>query len=111
MLYAEDDTDIPAEHSVRLFRAAVRCIEVGVGGPTKVDGDAAGDVELLGRIEGCRQSCGEGGSATVWPTRKREIRLQLQKYGVHDKIMSYPATSLAVHRAFQGSGRQQSYVQ
>lgn len=99
LLHAEDDTDIPVEHSVRLFTKAVGGAE---GSPLHADG--SGDQRVLSRITECRQSHGEGGSITTWSTRKGVIRLQLLKYGVHDKIMSYSATSLAIDRAFQSSG-------
>ncbi|KAF4986254.1 hypothetical protein FDECE_16047 [Fusarium decemcellulare] len=92
-LHAEDDTDIPMEHSMKLYREAVRVAE-GVKDATDNSSD------LLERIDKARETRGEGGSITVWPTKKGDIRLETLKYGVHDKIMSYPATGLAVSRAF-----------
>ncbi|KAG5749596.1 hypothetical protein H9Q70_007725 [Fusarium xylarioides] len=90
---ADDDTDIPMEHSIKLYREAVRAAE-GVEDLTENDG------ELLGRISSVEKSRGAGGSITAWPTRKGNIRLEILKYGVHDKIMAYPATGLAISRAF-----------
>lgn len=98
LLHAEDDADIPMEHSVRLFREAVRTADA--------DSDAknsttAHEVESLDhRIEERTVSRGQGGTVSVWPTRKGDIRFERLKYGVHDKIMSFPATGLAVSRAF-----------
>ncbi|KAF4470340.1 Monoacylglycerol lipase ABHD12 [Fusarium albosuccineum] len=92
-LHAEDDTDIPMEHSIKLFKEAVRVAE-GVKDATDNSSD------LLERIDKGRETRGEGGSITVWSTKKGDIRLEILKYGVHDKIMSYPATGLAVSRAF-----------
>ncbi|KAL2022012.1 hypothetical protein VTK56DRAFT_6252 [Thermocarpiscus australiensis] len=94
-LHAEDDTDIPMEHSVKLFTEAVR---VASGATYANDSSTAGD--LLTRIDSVRESRGEGGWLSVWPTKKGDIRLEILKYGIHDKIMSYPATGLAVSRAF-----------
>ncbi|KAF4953375.1 hypothetical protein FSARC_12426 [Fusarium sarcochroum] len=93
LLHAQDDTDIPMEHSIKLYKEAVRVVE---GVKDLADNDGA----LLSRIDKVEQSRGEGGSITVWPTKKGDIRLEILKYGVHDKIMSYPATGLAIGRAF-----------
>ncbi|KAG5664250.1 hypothetical protein KAF25_007984 [Fusarium avenaceum] len=93
LLHAEDDTDIPMEHSIKLYREAIRAAEDAK--------DLAGDEEaLLDSIGKAEKSRGEGGSLTIWPTKKGDIRLEILKYGVHDKIMSYPATGLAISRAF-----------
>lgn len=94
LLHAEDDTDIPMENSLKLYREAVRVAE----NSTNVTEDEG---TFLERIERLKESRGEGGSITVWPTRKGDIRLEILKYGVHDKIMSYPATGLAISRAFK----------
>lgn len=93
LIHAEDDTDIPMEHSIRLFQHAVQEAE----GRKDVNGDDG----LLERLEERRVSLGEGGYTTLWKTDKGEIRLEILKYGVHDMIMSYPVTSLAVSRAFR----------
>ena len=100
LLHAQDDTDIPMEHSVKLYREAVRVAE---GANDLVENDGA----LLHRIAKTEQSRGEGGSVTVWATKKGDIRLEILKYGVHDKIMSYPATGLAISRAFASVRSQQ----
>lgn len=97
LIHAEDDGDIPMEHSVRLFRRAVSEVE----GKT-----AVGDEEALLRgIEERRVSLGEGGFTMLWETDKGSIRLEIPKYGVHDRLMSYPVTSLAVSRAFESRGK------
>jgi abhydrolase domain-containing protein 12 len=93
LLHAQDDTDIPMEHSVKLYREAIRIAE---DANDLVENDEA----LLHRIVKTEQNRGEGGSVTVWATKKGDIRLEILKYGVHDKIMSYPATGLAISRAF-----------
>ncbi|KAL3600970.1 hypothetical protein FPOAC2_05223 [Fusarium poae] len=93
LLHAQDDTDIPMEHSVKLYREAVRMAE-------NADNLTEDEGALLLRVDKNEQSRGEGGSITVCATRKGDIRLEILKYGVHDKIMSYPATGLAISRAF-----------
>ncbi|KAI8722590.1 AB hydrolase-1 domain-containing protein [Fusarium sp. LHS14.1] len=98
LLHAEDDTDIPMENSIKLYREAVRVAE-NIKNVTEDEG------ALLERIERLKESRGEGGSITVWPTRKGDIRLEILKYGVHDKIMSYPATGLAISRVFKSVGK------
>ena len=93
LIHAEDDADIPMEHSVRLFRKAVSEAE----GKTVLEDDEA----LLARIEERRETLGEGGFMMLWETDRGNIRLEIPKYGVHDRLMSYPVTSLAVSRAFE----------
>jgi abhydrolase domain-containing protein 12 len=97
LLHAEDDTDIPMEHSVRLFREAVRVAEAGMGPK-----DSGGDLD--GRVEERSETRGQGGSVMVWPTPKGTITLELLRYGVHDRIMSFSITGIAVSKAF-GSTR------
>ncbi|KAM0200442.1 hypothetical protein ACHAPQ_011983 [Fusarium lateritium] len=98
LLHAEDDTDIPMEHSIKLYREAIRAAEDAK--------DSTGDEEaLVDSIRKVEKRRGEGGSLTVWSTKKGDIRLEILKYGVHDKIMSYPATGLAISRAFASVSR------
>jgi abhydrolase domain-containing protein 12 len=98
LLHAEDDMDIPMEHSIRLYREAIRAAEDA----KDLTGDGEALVDSIGKAE---KSRGEGGSLTVWSTKKGDIRLEILKYGVHDKIMSYPATGLAISRAFASVSR------
>jgi abhydrolase domain-containing protein 12 len=99
LLHAEDDSDIPMEHSVRLFREAVRVADGG-----KNATGAGLDAAQLRRVEDMTARHGEGGSVTVWPARKGDITLQVLRYGVHDKVLSFPVTGLAVHKAFASVG-------
>lgn len=99
LLHAEDDTDIPMEHSIKLYREAIRVAEDA----KDLAGNEGALVESIGKAEKRR---GEGGSLTIWPTKKGDIRLEILKYGVHDKIVSYPATGLAISRAFASVSRQ-----
>jgi abhydrolase domain-containing protein 12 len=93
LLHAQDDTDIPMEHSFKLYREAIRAAE-------DVEGSIDDEGALPHSIGKTEQSRGEGGSVTICATKKGDIRLEILKYGVHDKIMSYPATGLAISRAF-----------
>ncbi|AEO63602.1 uncharacterized protein THITE_2109089, partial [Thermothielavioides terrestris NRRL 8126] len=93
LLHAEDDTDIPAAHSMRLFREAIRVVNEQEG--------FNNTISLDNRIQARTETRGQGGTVTVWPTRKGDIRFELLKFGVHDKIMSFPATGAAVERAFR----------
>ncbi|KAK0712023.1 hypothetical protein B0H67DRAFT_555903 [Lasiosphaeris hirsuta] len=55
-----------------------------------------------GAFEEQTESRGQSGTVTIWPTPKGEIRLELLKYGVHDKIISFPVTGLAKKLAAEG---------
>lgn len=110
LLHAENDNDIPKEHSVRLFREAARAAEGGAGrgsakGDSAVHGGSRGGDDLDGRIEERVETRGQGGTVTVLPTPKGEIRFELLNYRVHDKIMSFPVIGLAVSRAFSSATR------
>ncbi|KAK4237189.1 Monoacylglycerol lipase ABHD12 [Achaetomium macrosporum] len=99
LIHAEDDSDIPMAHSIRLFRAAVLSAEAA-------SKDSSGEIDesiLLKKIDERKVSHGEGGSLTVWSTGKGDIRLEIPRYGVHDKVMSYPITGLAISRAFNST--------
>ncbi|KAM0355618.1 hypothetical protein ACHAPU_000002 [Fusarium lateritium] len=98
LLHAEDDTNIPMEHSIKLYKEAVRAAE-----DTKAS--LENEEAILESIGKAEQGRGEGGSITVWSTKKGDLRLEILKYGVHNKIMSYPATGLAISRAFASASR------
>ncbi len=107
LLHAEDDSDIPMEHSVRLFREAVRVAaaeDAVAGSPRGRPGREVSGEELDGMIEERTESRGEGGKVTAWNTGKGEISLEVLRYCVHDKIMSFPVTGRAVSRAFKVVG-------
>ncbi|KAI1362542.1 Alpha/Beta hydrolase protein [Xylaria arbuscula] len=91
IIHAEDDYDIPWSHSDQLFwHAANASIPQGISfedlekekAASRVDNDA-------------------GGWAVERRTGRDVIREEIMKYGLHDRIMSYPVVSLAVMRAFQ----------
>lgn len=93
---AEDDTNVPMERSVRLFREAVRVVASADGYDTSSDSDSS----LEDRVH---EKTDARGRVTVRPMLRGDIRLEILKFGVHDKFMCFPATSLAVDRAFRSA--------
>lgn len=91
LLHAEDDPDIPAEHTESLYWHAVNATS-----ETGLSFEAFEEEK-----EKTKTRLGEGGWTVERRTDKGLIRQDMPKYGVHDKIMSYPITGMAVLRAFQ----------
>lgn len=91
IIHAEDDYDIPWSHSDQVFWHAVNAAS-----PQGIGYD-----ELEREKLDTRQVLGHGGWVVNWKTGKGAIREEIVKYGLHDRIMSYPVVSLAVMRAFQ----------
>ncbi|KAK8087792.1 hypothetical protein PG997_002753 [Apiospora hydei] len=94
MIHAQDDYDIPWVHSDMLYWYGVNAsspagITIGELEKEKVDS----------RVE-----LGDGGWAVTSRSPSGVLREQIVKYGVHDRIMSYPVVSQAIVRAF-GYGR------
>jgi abhydrolase domain-containing protein 12 len=91
LMHAEDDPDIPCAHTESLFWHAINA--------TRENGIS---LDMLEKEKDMKKThLGEGGWFIEWPTTKGLIRQDMLKYGVHDKIMSYPAVAIAVLRAFQ----------
>jgi abhydrolase domain-containing protein 12 len=91
IIHAEDDYDIPWSHSDQVFWHAV-----DAASPQGISYD-----ELEKEKLETRQVLGHGGWMANWKTGKGVIREEIVKYGLHERIMSYPVVSLAVVRAFQ----------
>jgi abhydrolase domain-containing protein 12 len=91
IIHAEDDYDIPWSHSDQVFWHAV-----SAASPTELTFD-----ELEKEKLDTRQTQGHGGWVVDRKTSKGTIREEIVKYGLHDRIMSYPVVSLAIKRAFQ----------
>ncbi|KUI54250.1 Monoacylglycerol lipase ABHD12 [Cytospora mali] len=91
LLHSEDDSDIPAEHTEVLYWNAVNA--------TSESNLSFGAFEEEKERKKIRLE--EGGWSVEWHTEKGLIRQDMPKYGVHDKIMSYPIVGMAVLRAFQ----------
>jgi abhydrolase domain-containing protein 12 len=91
IIHAEDDYDIPWAHSEKVFWHAVNA--------TTATGVSIADLETYRSDFG--QLLGAGGRIVEWRTDKGLIREEITKYGLHDRIMSYPVVSMAVARAFR----------
>ena len=96
IIHAQDDWDIPWVHSETLFWHAIEA-SVSKNGHESFD-------EIRKRVnnESEKQS-GAGSWIKERRTRRGLLRQDIVKYGLHDRIMSYPIVSLAVWRAFQSS--------
>jgi abhydrolase domain-containing protein 12 len=92
-IHAQDDTDIPYIHTEVLFWHAVNA--------TTPTGISYEDLEQEKALK--RTDLGPGGWFIDWRTKKGVIREQILTYGVHDKLMAYPAIGMAVLRAFQAA--------
>lgn len=93
LIHAEDDTDIPFSHTETLFRHAVDATVTGVSSPANFMRDTHKP----------KRDLGPGGSVLEWRSTKGVLREEILKYGLHDKVMSWPVVSLAVLRAFQAA--------
>lgn len=94
LIHASDDRVIPYTHTQVLFWHAVNA--------TYASGSVS--YEELEREKNMRKTdLGAGGWSMEWQTERGVIREEILKYGVHDKIMAYPAVGIAVLRAFQAA--------
>lgn len=94
LIHANDDPVIPYTHTEVLFWHAVNA--TCVSGSVSLE-----DFEREKRMR--RTDLGAGGSFVEWQTERGVIREEILEYGVHDKIMAYPAIGIAVLRAFQAA--------
>jgi abhydrolase domain-containing protein 12 len=90
-VHAEDDADIPWVHSEVLFWHAVDA--------TSSNGITYDELER--EKDEKRIDLGAGGWSMEWRTNNGVIRERILKFGLHDKIMSYPAIAMAAMDAFQ----------
>ena len=94
LIHAEDDYDIPWQHTPTLFWHAVNATQR----------DHIG-FEALEKLKSqTRQDFGAAGSIVEWKTKTGIIREEILNYGLHDVIMGNPVTTLAVMRIFEGDG-------
>lgn len=97
IIHAEDDYDIPWSHSDQLFWHGVRAAR-GV----EIHETAQLTFEDLEREkEETKLELGAAGWVATHETEHGVIREEIAKWGLHDRIMSYPIVSLAVLRAFR----------
>ncbi|KFH48004.1 Monoacylglycerol lipase ABHD12-like protein [Hapsidospora chrysogenum ATCC 11550] len=90
ILHGEDDYDIPWAHSEQLFWHAVNATE-----PAGISFE-----ELEKEKPESRVDMGAGGWAVERRTARGLVKEQILKNGLHDRIMGYPAVSLAIYGAF-----------
>lgn len=93
LIHAEDDSDIACEHSNVLYWHAVNASTLR---------DMTYD-EVQAQKMAVRKDLGYGGWIAEHRTKRGLVRQTMLAYGVHDKLMSYAVTSLAVLEAFQAS--------
>jgi abhydrolase domain-containing protein 12 len=92
LIHAEDDYDIPWTHSDVLFWYAVNAT---------IEPSASFTFEGLEKVKAKQKvQLDAGGWEMEWEGKGGIVREQIMKYGLHDRIMSYPVVSLAVSRVF-----------
>jgi abhydrolase domain-containing protein 12 len=92
MIHAQDDYDIPWSHSDQIFWHAVSAARAPLGISFE---------ELEREKDETKTSLGAAGWTVNYKTARGVIREEIAKWGLHDRIMSYPIVSLAVLRAFE----------
>ena len=92
LIHAEDDYDIPWEHSEQVYWHAVNATT-----PKGISFD-----ELQEEKESKKRPLGAGGWTVEHRTPHGVLREQIVKHGLHDMIMGYPVVSLAILKAFEG---------
>ncbi|KAK6841167.1 hypothetical protein PG987_002027 [Apiospora arundinis] len=90
MIHAQDDYDIPWVHSDMLYWYGVNATS-----PSPIALKAFEKEKADSRVE-----LEEGGWAVESWSSSGVLREHITKYGLHDKIMSYPVVSRAILRAF-----------
>ncbi|SPQ19130.1 1e5b256f-d64e-423f-aa7b-510159ebd150 [Thermothielavioides terrestris] len=91
IIHAQDDYDIPWSHSDQLFWNAVSA--------SLPEGISFDDLEK--EKAQTKRMLGPAGWVAEHRTAKGLVREEITKFGLHDRIMSYPIVSLAVLRAFK----------
>ncbi|KAK7609922.1 Alpha/Beta hydrolase protein [Phyllosticta paracitricarpa] len=92
-VHAEDDPVVGCAHSDMLFWHAVNA--------TTSTGIGYEELEHEKRLS--RRDFGAGGWKLERKTPKGLIRQEMLKFGVHDMLMTFPTTSLAILKAFQAT--------
>ena len=94
LIHAEDDYDIPWQHTTTVFQHAVN--------GTFPNGVSVGDFkDAKSKL---KVDLGYAGSIVEWRTSNGIIREEILKYGLHDVIMGNPIITLAVMRIFRDTG-------
>lgn len=92
LIHAEDDYDIPWQHTQTLFWHAVNATVPG----------GIND-ELEKRKQKSKTDLGAAGSVMEWRTQNGVIREEILKYGLHDMVMGNPVITMAVMRIFEAA--------
>ena len=90
LIHAEDDWDIPWQHTETLFWHAANA--TAAGGISYED--------LQQKKQKSKTDLGAAGSVMEWRTHAGVIREEILKTGLHDVVMGNPVISLAVMRIF-----------
>ncbi|CAI7600548.1 unnamed protein product [Penicillium bialowiezense] len=93
IIHAENDYDIPWNHSQLLFWHAVNASL-----PNGISYD-----ELEQRKLDSKRDLGAAGSVVEWKAPSGIIREEILKTGLHDVVMGYPVISMAVMRFFEAA--------
>jgi abhydrolase domain-containing protein 12 len=104
MIAAENDDFIPWNHTEAMYWHAVNAtIPMGISYD-----------QLEKEKETRKTDLGHGGWTMEWTTKKGSIREEILKHGLHDQLMSWPATAMAALRTFQAadsaSGRGDRFI-
>ncbi|KAH9817393.1 alpha/beta-hydrolase [Teratosphaeria destructans] len=91
IIHAEDDYDIPWQHSAELLWHAVNASVPGAVTPDELDI----------RKEEMQVDLGSAGRVAEWRTSRGIVREEILKYGLHDVLMGNPIVTLAVMRLFE----------
>ena len=91
IIHAEDDYDIPWQHTPTVFWHAVNATVPGGTSSEKFDTQKSK----------LKTDLGYAGSVVEWRSEFGVIREEILKYGLHDVIMGNPIITLAVMRIFQ----------
>ncbi len=93
LIHAEDDYDIPWQHTQVIFWHAVNATVPGGISYDKLD-------EMKSQS---KTDLGAAGSVMEWRTEHGFIREQILKYGLHDAVMGYPVITMAVMQIFEAA--------
>lgn len=93
MIHAEDDYDVPWDHTPMIYWHAVNA--------TRPTGISYEDFEEEKRE--LKKDFGAAGSMMEWRTENGVIREEILKTGLHDVIMGYPIITMAVMRIFDAA--------
>ncbi|KAE9378785.1 alpha/beta-hydrolase [Stipitochalara longipes BDJ] len=91
LIHAEDDYDVPWDHTTTLFWHAVNATT-----PVGISYD-----ELEEKKNESKKDLGAAGSVMEWHTKYGTIREEILKTGLHDVVMGNPVITMAVMRIFR----------